>query len=63
MIFSECPRVYPLAVSMKLPPRSMNAASIASDSPTVAPHPHSSPKVIAPRQNGLTRNPERPSVT
>src|SRR5229473_8518871 len=31
--------------------------------PSSAPQPQSIPKVIVPRQNGLTRNPERPSVT
>ncbi len=36
---------------------------MASDSATLDPQPQSSPKVMAPRQKGLTRNPERPSVT
>ncbi len=36
---------------------------IASDSATLEPQPQSSPKVIAPRQNGLTRSPEFPIVT
>src|SRR5260370_21628133 len=31
--------------------------------PSSAPQPQSVPKVIVPRQNGLTRNPARPSVT
>ena len=35
---------------------------IASDSATLDPQPQSSPKVIAPRQNGLTRSPEWPIV-
>ena len=30
--------------------------------PVLAPQPRSSPKVMVPRQNGLTRRPERPSV-
>jgi len=36
---------------------------IASDSATFDPHPQSSPKVIPPRQNVLTRSPEFPSPT
>jgi hypothetical protein len=63
MIFSECPFVYTFAVSTKLPPSSMNRRRIAADSAAEDPHCHSSPKVIAPRQNGLTLRPERPSVT
>ena len=63
MIFSEWPLVYLFAVSMKLPPRSMKRSMIASDSSTLEPQPQSSPKVMAPRQSGLTRRPERPSVT
>src|SRR3981081_2508529 len=33
-----------------------------SESVTLAPHPRSSPNVMLPRQSGLTRSPERPSV-
>jgi len=36
---------------------------IVSDSATLDPQPQSSPKVIAPRHNGLTRKPECPRVT
>src|SRR5690348_12223589 len=37
---------------------------ISSDySATLEPQPRSSPKVMPPRQNGLTRSPERPKVT
>src|SRR5215218_10347977 len=34
-----------------------------SDSAGLAPQPWSSPKVMVPRQNGLTQRPERPRVT
>jgi len=63
MIRSEWPAVYPLAVSMKFPPRSKKRAMMVSASCTDEPQPHSSPNVIAPRQKRLTRNPELPSVT
>ena len=63
MIVSECPFVYAFAVSMKFPPRSMYPERMASDVATSEPQPQSSPNVIAPRQNGLTRSPESPSVT
>ena len=33
------------------------------DSSGLAPQPRSSPKVMVPRVNGLTRRPERPRVT
>src|SRR6202022_1467692 len=51
------------AVSMKFPPRSMKRAMMASDSETLDPQPQSSPKVMAPRQKGLTRSPEFPRGT
>ena len=35
----------------------------AWDSWTLEPQPQSSPKVIAPRQRGLTLSPDRPRVT
>src|ERR1700682_841183 len=35
---------------------------MVSESATLAPHPRSSPNVMLPRQSGLTRSPERPSV-
>src|SRR6266404_616720 len=35
---------------------------MVSESVTLAPHPRSSPNVMLPRQSGLTRSPERPSV-
>src|SRR5882672_8505370 len=47
---------------MKLPPRSRKLASIEWASEGLEPHPRSSPNVIVPRQNGLTRKPELPRV-
>src|ERR1700738_2300397 len=42
---------------VKLPPSSMYLSRIFCDSSTVEPQPRSSPKVMVPRQNGLTRRP------
>ena len=36
---------------------------MVSESFTLEPQPQSSPKVMAPRQSGETRRPERPRVT
>ncbi len=63
MIASEWPFVYPFAVSRKLPPRSRNASRMRFASSGSEPQPHSLPKVIVPRQSGLTRRPEWPMVT
>src|SRR5260370_11166094 len=49
------------AVSMKLPPASLNASYIRRDSSLDAPQPRSSPKVMVPRHNSETRNPLWPN--
>src|SRR5579884_1691645 len=36
---------------------------MSRDVSSLLPHPHSVPKVIVPRQSGLTARPDRPSVT
>ena len=46
MIFSEWPFVYRLAVSMKLPPRSMKRSMIDTDSATLLLQPKSSPSAL-----------------
>src|SRR5579863_736804 len=57
------PLVYPSAVSTKFPPFSRYRLNIAREGSSSAPQPHSVPNVMVPRLKGLTRNPERPSVT
>src|SRR3990172_7235358 len=46
---------------MKFPPASANASNILRLSSFEAPHPHSSPKVMAPRQSSDTLRPLLPS--
>src|SRR5688572_2483033 len=48
---------------MKFPPSSMYLSKTARATCSSEPQPHSVPNVIVPRQNGLTRSPDRPSVT
>src|SRR5215469_718595 len=58
---SLLPLVHMLAVSMKLPPDSRYASYNFFASSLPAPHPQSSPKVMAPSATSETRNPEFPS--
>src|SRR5262245_17044013 len=59
---SLVPSVYVFAVSMKLPPCSQKAWSMAKLSSLSAPKPQSSPKVIVPRQSSEILRPLLPRV-